>query len=1426
MDWIRDYQKKYIDGFGNIKQNSIKATFLTTFSLNKKHQSPACYTGRSRSPPREACRSIPRAGMILAVTMLIMMLFAGSASAAVTAYYWEPSSGAIDASGYTADWGACNARPTAYRVTTLNDVGLNCADDRLTTTTTGDQFLAIFPIAYTVQTQVTGQSGANFYLRERTSIGPVTYRFELGYAQSGAFTSFGFVDQVVPSGVQQAYVVDMSSISGGAPANSYLALKVSVASTSGEQRIYMGTSNSNSGQFSVDEVAGSTAPTYNVTVTPSPTSAGVVAGGSTEYTITVNNNGNTDGNYSLSAVDSDPTNFGSSLGTTTLAVLSGGSAQTTLNVTNGGAGTSDTTTVTATSVEDPANFTGSGQVITTVIVPNPSVSVTLTPPSQNVAPGSQVSYTVTVQNTGNVADSYTLSLTNANTADFSYSLNSSTTGTLNPGQQSIKTMTVTASAGATGSHQQSVTATGSASDTSNLVTTTVFTGPSKILVATNRYVVLDDATTSGQASGTGFIVPSRTWTNAFGPGVRTTVNMYALVLDADGMPLPSSNVTLTLRNPGGAIDYTLPTSTDSNGLINVPRDLNAKNYYGKWQVEVNASGVTGSAQFIYNWWGCVGGNGCSGHGNENLGSGAPISSPYAGGSDAVVGDRSQHATTCTVCHLSYNGQGLSQSVNTIGAHSSLSCDNANCHGSISSHNTNMIIGSCTNCHSSANTTMKSTLNGIVSTYSTTSTYHSNPAIPCVICHGPMHNITKPDPSAGTLGPTEDSHCTTCHQGLTQHNTTVACTECHTQDVHVIKFIQNDNNFATTRTNAASCPDCHVGSGLASFATAPKITQITHSNNILNGTLWDRGADFWTASDDESKCLYCHGETKHSAVAAGYIASFKGANVMGGDLSGDWCSSCHKKGSTNYNDMLTTLSNVPPEITGDSLYGNYSTGAQDGTSYYDHSTISGFTDADCTECHKSTATEITPLMHEVKKASGMTCARCHAAYGTAVLSTQHNQSLNPGAPTCTDCHNDTGYGDLSHANGPKVYTVNETNTCRNCHIDGVNGFYERHTSSSDCTTCHFANTTQPFTLNASLYAHDHNLVVEHSYYEYNTSGGMPLALNGGTGVGMFPQYTCSLPCHATRSPEKVDLASRTWLNSSHANSRAGASDSKNNCAKCKSPTNYDVLLSALNPVIAEEDWDGIQCRVCHNLHDRKYPNNTGTSGAPIAFYNATASSYANYSVYDEISNNTELCEKCHQPGGSHDSKFAGPHRDTLNFTCTDCHMNASFSKGMHEFKVENITSAQTGCEVCHNPADHTFTSTALHTDKVDCLGCHDQMYTTANVTGYAVTADGNYGVWNDSGIVTTWHLSHGAPATFKPHNISRDVTCAKCHGAKSIVTDLPIAPVLSGDACASCHAAYGTAVLSTQHNQSLNPGAPTCTDCHNDTGYGDLSHANG
>ncbi|HEX9091536.1 MAG TPA: hypothetical protein VF831_08595, partial [Anaerolineales bacterium] len=410
-------------------------------------------------------------------------------------------------------------------------------------------------------------------------------------------------------------------------------------------------------------------------------------------------------------------------------------------------------------------------------------------------------------------------------------------------------------------------------------------------------------------------------------------------------------------------------------------------------------------------------------------------------------------------------------------------------------------------------------------------------------------------------------------------------------------------------------------------------------------------------------------------------------------------------------------------------------------------------------------------------------------------------------------------------------MNESNTCRNCHVDGSNGFKEAHTGSSDCTQCHFANTTRKFTgFNESLYTHDHNLTVEHSYYQYNQSGaGMPLASNNGTGIGMFPQYTCSLTCHAVRNPEKVDKASSTWLNSSHANSRFGASDSKNNCAKCKSPLNYNDTLNVTNPVIAEQDWAGIQCRVCHNLHNRSY---SGISGYPVAFYNATASSYVNYSVYDPISNNTQLCEKCHEPGSSHDSKFAGPHKTTSSFTCTNCHMNANFSRGVHDFQVKNTTSGVTGCEVCHNPANHTFQFTSKHTDKVDCVGCHDQTFTTVNATGYAVSSDNYYGLYKETPgskwtTAKKMNTSHGV---WPLHNLSRSVNCDKCHGAQSVYNGT-IAQA-SGAFCEGCHSQppSGTVRYNMTGAHDLHKSAgygsipeTSCDYCHSTGGRNNLDH---
>ncbi|MDD5616869.1 MAG: S-layer protein domain-containing protein [Candidatus Methanoperedens sp.] len=666
-------------------------------------------------------------------------------------------------------------------------------------------------------------------------------------------------------------------------------------------------------------------------------------------------------------------------------------------------------------------------------------------------------------------------------------------------------------------------------------------------------------------------------------------------------------------------------------------------------------------------------------------------------------------------------------------------------------------------------------------------YHSNPPVldpykGCYICH-PGYSVNK----TGSYGSTNDVH----------KNRT--CDFCH-------------GNWTYIRTNLTlgggagvpkipSCYECHPinNSNIVSISTLANLTPGTNPN--VTGV----NISVYSYNYDTGTPLTAHNGTSYSLI------------------SSVPCIVCHGPAHN--------ISKPDPALT------NTNSITESSQCISCHGSRHGSA-TNCTGCHTQDA-------HSITKPAGVdNCNLCHSTYATAVNNSMHNRTRNVGAPNCTLCHTDYDNITLGH----NAYVVTESNTCRDsgCHVQNISGFYERHTSTSDCTACHFANTTGTFNQNTSLYAHDHNLTIEHNFYEYNISG-IPLTSNLGTGKGMFPYYSCTLACHKNYGePLKIDEAAESWLESAHARSRHGNEtyDSKNLCAKCKSPFNYNASASS-STAISESDWQGIQCRVCHNLHDRRFPNNTGPSGLPIAFYNATASSYVNYSVYDRITNNTDLCEKCHQTGGSNDRKFAGIHKTNLSFTCTSCHMNSSFSRGMHDFLVQNTTSGVTGCKVCHPEADHTWSFTSTHENKVKCEACHDKTV-SRNATGYAVSSDNNYGIYKDptTNNWTTYKLSHGTPATWPLHNISKSVSCDRCHNATTpyngttrqntlIAGSLPLIRN-----CISCHDTGGSApytvdftlsnssdsvhrTLNVNNSNSVTRNNSKCWGCHGD---GNLSES--
>lgn len=231
--------------------------------------------------------------------------------------------------------------------------------------------------------------------------------------------------------------------------------------------------------------------------------------------------------------------------------------------------------------------------------------------------------------------------------------------------------------------------------------------------------------------------------------------------------------------------------------------------------------------------------------------------------------------------------------------------------------------------------------------------------------------------------------------------------------------------------------------------------------------------------------------------------------------------------------------------------------------------------------------------------------------------------------------------------------------------------------------------------------------------------------GPAGTAQGPDDTGS-PSGAPPSPDLVQAA---WQASPHADTFVLADDGTNStCARCHAPVNWiptmdDMPESCASckfevqpppPVIAEADWDAVQCNVCHQVkRDTVDPQVVWLEIAAIE-------------QYASVTSNSELCLKCHETGelpGHVRIIRDGVHRDML---CTDCHDAHS-------------TAASCGTSDCHPAA----TPVAGHDDAhqaVGCLACHD-------AAGLQV-GPGDTGQW------TTLE--------YASHSLQTAVDCQRCH----------------------------------------------------------------
>ena len=219
----------------------------------------------------------------------------------------------------------------------------------------------------------------------------------------------------------------------------------------------------------------------------------------------------------------------------------------------------------------------------------------------------------------------------------------------------------------------------------------------------------------------------------------------------------------------------------------------------------------------------------------------------------------------------------------------------------------------------------------------------------------------------------------------------------------------------------------------------------------------------------------------------------------------------------------------------------------------------------------------------------------------------------------------------------------------------------------------------------------------------------------------------------------------WQASPHAATFVlDAAGNNNKCAQCHAPIEWMPSMDDLPescysckfelddppPLILEEDWQNIPCKICHELNKDK----------------SVQSEYAWLEIapideYADVDTPSELCQKCHTQNaypGHFQIQVAGTH---LDYECTQCH-NA------------HSTTASCGSTDCHPDTNMVDAKVPGHDpdhQEVACAVCHDG--SGLNVGPHQAT-----NAW--STFVLRAEDQELVP--FVSHEIILEVYCDRCH----------------------------------------------------------------
>jgi hypothetical protein len=472
---------------------------------------------------------------------------------------------------------------------------------------------------------------------------------------------------------------------------------------------------------------------------------------------------------------------------------------------------------------------------------------------------------------------------------------------------------------------------------------------------------------------------------------------------------------------------------------------------------------------------------------------------------------------------------------------------------------------------------------------------------------------------------------------------------------------------------------------------------------------------------------------------------------------------------------------------------------------------------CLVCHSEIKerTAINKGFHSSSEVKGKECIICHSDHHGKnfqlirfdITKFDHNLtgyklSVPHSKKDCADCHNQKFISDQKIKNKKFTYLGVGT-TCLTCHSD-----YHQKTLSSDCLTCHIAESFTP----ASKFNHDNTkfrLSGKHAKTE--CSGCHKIASVAGKKFQDFrlEQFSCA-NCHKDPHQNKFGQ----------------------NCIQCHNETSFTVINGVKGFDHNKTDFKlqdkhlQVNCKACHKT---KFTD-------PLKFKLCT-DCHSDYHKGQFTKNGASPdCSECHSVKGFTQFSFTLEQHNQGKFVlegshlaipCTDCHQKKTVwsfrgiginckdcHKDIHQNTIESKFYPDQNCRVCHKvnswhvlTFDHSLTDfklTGAHRDK-NCKSCHvsktsggESISTFKGLSKNCSTChtDNHFRQFEINGNTdcSSCHETQNWKASMFDHSKTEfpldgkhiNVECIKCHKPQKNGTNFYVRYKLKIFTCESCH----------------------------------------